>query len=68
MKRFKVGDIVREGGSQGPLVRIVSYDSKLDLYETNSVQFGSYSRGWLTSEYLYPVKEKGYVQLSLFDL
>ena len=57
--RFKIGEIVREGGINGPLSRIIAYSK--GVYTV--VGLSGKSQGWISEDMLY--KYKNYEQLEL---
>lgn len=59
-KKLRVGMIVREGGLLGPLSKIVGFDGE----KYHLVSLEGQCEGWLTDEYLYPVRS--FEQLTLF--
>lgn len=58
--KYKIGDLVREGGPFGPVSRVIGYENgKYHLVADNGN-----AHGWLEEEYLKPFKS--YEQLCLF--
>lgn len=60
-KKFKIGDLVREGGPCGPISRVI--DIRAFIYIVQSLD--GMSTGWMYASDLYPYKER-YEQLTLF--
>lgn len=59
--KFRIGDLVREGGPYGPISRVVDYkDGKYYLESLNGN-----AHGLLEEEYLKPFQR--YEQISLFE-
>lgn len=59
--KYRIGQLVREGGPAGPISRIIGYENgkyHLELDNGNA-------HGWLEEEYLRPYRP--YEQISLFE-